>query len=536
MSDHLSDSIDPGARIGLGPADALSSHHLGGLRPEEAAQVARHALIHGLLPLALEDDAARRAFTARITTALVPEAARFTRQVVGRLQPVAAPQDRGPLARSTPRRAGGPRSQGWRGYALAAALAASLMVALIVRDGGTGVATLAHTESASWERLPGTLVAGTRLLLTSGLAEFDLHGRGRLVVEGPAELELASAMRTVLHRGRLVLSVTPAGHGYRIETPSGTLIDLGTRFGVAVDAEGSAEAHVIEGSIEAIAGRGQTAVILQKDDAARLSAGRLERLTADPGAFYTSLPPHGTGSAAQVRWRFDEGQGTTAHAQVQGFSGLASDLTLRAVHDAPLPQWVAGTQGRALAFDGRGGFAESAFPGIAGTQARTVACWVRAPRDFTPADGFAIVSWGQFSSAGRGAVWQISLNPLAHDGPLGRIRVGTHGGLLVGSTDLRDDAWHHVAVVMYGGARPDIGTHVLVYVDGRLETITRRTLLAIDTRITDGGHGVWVGRNVTYTDDAKLHPQAFLRGALDDLVITAGALSQDEIRELMEGR
>ncbi len=509
------------------PDDTPAAARLGLARDELWST--RQALVDGLLPLALQDDARRQAFTARVTTALVPAAGRFTTQVVGRLTTAGAHPP--PTVRTSI-----PRARRWRPYALAAALAASLVIALVVDAGAPAIATLAHSESATWEVHPGPLTAGTRVRLIRGLAEFDLHGRGRLVVEGPADLELATATRTVLHRGRLVLNVTPAGHGHRIETPSGTLVDLGTRFGVSVGTDGSAEAHVLEGAIIAIpGGAGSAQVILRQDDAARLSAGRLERVTADPGAFYTTLPPPHATRTAHLRWRCDEGNGVIAKVQAQGLGGPDNDLTLRALPGARLPQWITGQQGHALAFDGRGAFAESAFPGIAGSAARTVACWIRMPRDFTAADGFAIVSWGAFSGSGHGAVWQLSLNPVEKDGPLGRVRVGTHGGLLVGSSDLRDDTWHHIAAVMYGGARADIGTHVLVYVDGHLETISRRTLRAIDTRIATGGHGVWVGRNVTYTDEAKPHPQAFLRGAVDDLVITAGALSQAEIRALMEG-
>jgi hypothetical protein len=532
MNGSLPDPVPPGARLGLDDADGLAPMHLAALAPEAAMTLAQQALVHGLLPLALEDDAGRRAFTARITVAIVPEATAFTRQVVDHLHPRTRS---GPLAGTTPA-ARSAAVRGWRLARVCAALAAGLLVVVLAGRSDGMVATLVRSESAAWDRPVAALVPGSRLRLSRGLAEFDLQGRGRLVLEGPADLEFAGETRAILRSGRLVLNATVRGHGYRIETPSGALVDLGTRFGVEVTADGATEAHVIEGSIAAIPDPGMAEVILHQRDAARLTAGRIERVAADPGAFYTSLPPHDGTRPEQLCWHLDEGAGTSASAEVRGFAGLATALHLRSVRGAPLPSWVPGRHGTALAFDGRGGYAESAFPGIAGSQARTMACWVRMPRDFTPADGFAMVSWGNFTSAAHGAVWQVSLNPLAHDGPLGRIRVGTHGGLLVGTTDLRDDAWHHIAVVMYGGARPDIGTHVLVYLDGELEAISRRTLRAIDTRIGEGGHGVWLGRNITHMDETKPHPSPFLRGMVDEMVIANGALSQLEIRTLMEGR
>jgi len=542
LPSSLPNTTPPSARIGLAGADRLVPGNLAGMRPEERARIARHALLHGLLPLALQDDAKRRAFTARISTAIVPDVAPFTQQVVSKLRQASSARTR----RSSVRRSISPstrrlaRSRPASGrfvpYALVAGLAACLLIAVVLRGGDASVATLARSESATWKQAPGPLTAGVRLHLTRGLVELDLHGRGKLVLDGPADLELASATHAILHSGRLVLNVTPAGHGYRVETPSGTFIDLGTRFGVSVGADGTTEAHVMDGAIAALARNSTTEVILKRNDAARLSGGRLERIPADPGAFYTTLPPHAAKNTAktppQIHWRLDDGNGTTAHAEVRGFNGTDADLTLKSVRASPLPKWTSGHHGGALVFDGRGGYAESAFPGIAGTQARTVSCWIRMPRDFTT-DGFAIVSWGHPVAVGRGEVWQISLNPLKSDGPIGRIRLGTHGGLLVGSTDLRDDAWHHIAVVMYGGVHPDISTQVLVYLDGELETISRRTLQAIDTRIVDGGHGVWVGRNVTHVAETLGNPHGFLRGAVDDLMIIADALSQEEIRALM---
>jgi Concanavalin A-like lectin/glucanases superfamily len=540
VNDPLPSNTPPSARIGLDSDEALSLQRLRLATVEQKEQIARHGLLHGLLPLALEDDSQRRVFTARITSAIVP----FTQQVVSKLRPPSSTRTR----KSSTRRLNSPstrrltRSQPTAGrfgpYLIAAAVAACVAIAVVWRSGDADarvVAILAHSESATWKESPGPLIAGVRLRLTRGLVELDLRGKGRLVLDGPADLELISATQAVLHSGRLVLNVTPAGHGYQVETPGGRFIDLGTRFGVIVGADGTTEAHVMEGAIAAFAQNSKTEVILTRNNAVRLSGGHLEKITADPGAFYTSLPPHAANAPQQVRWRMDEGNGNTARAEVYGYSGATADLTLKSVRGSTPPTWTSGQHGSALAFDGHGGYAESAFPGIGGTQARSVTCWIRMPRDFTT-DGFAIVSWGHPTNKGDGEVWQVSLNPLKNDGPIGRIRLGTHGGILVGTTDLRDDHWHHIAVVMFGGARPDIGTHVLVYLDGELEPISRRTLQPIDTRIVDGGHGVWVGRNVTHVDETLTNPNGFLRGVVDDLTITADALSQRDIRRLMEAR
>ena len=90
MSGPLPNTTPPSARIGLDGVDRLVPGHLKALRPEEQAHLARHALIHGLLPLALQDDTKRRAFTARVATAIVPDATPFTQQVVSKLRPASS--------------------------------------------------------------------------------------------------------------------------------------------------------------------------------------------------------------------------------------------------------------------------------------------------------------------------------------------------------------------------------------------------------------------------------------------------------------
>ena len=62
---------------------------------------------------------------------------------------------------------------------------------------------------------------------------------------------------------------------------------------------------------------------------------------------------------------------------------------------------------------------------------------------------------------------------------------------------MRDDRWHHVAVVMYGGRRPDISTHVLLYVDGQLETTTNKAVREVRTDTSgQSARQVQLGRNI----------------------------------------
>jgi hypothetical protein len=222
-------------------------------------------------------------------------------------------------------------------------------------------------------------------------------------------------------------------------------------------------------------------------------------------------------------------------AVVSGYWPGSHDMVLEAMDEGKVPARVAGLFGSALAFDGKGGFAESAFRGIGGQEPRTVSFWVKVPQDFSVREGFGIVSWGSIEPDGFGQAWQISINPLPKDGPIGCLRVGAHGGQIVGKTDLRDGRWHHVAAVLYQASRPDIGKHVLIYLDGQLEPISRRALRELNTRVDDAAHGVWLGRNISYKSSLPDHQHGgFFRGEVDEVFIFAGALGQAEIRHLME--
>ncbi|MDC0088065.1 LamG domain-containing protein, partial [Akkermansiaceae bacterium] len=173
------------------------------------------------------------------------------------------------------------------------------------------------------------------------------------------------------------------------------------------------------------------------------------------------------------------------------------------------------------------------YKGIQGGEARTVCSWVKVPKDFSLKQGFGIISWG--NSTKTGETWQISVNPLEKDGEVGRLRLGLRGSQIIGNSDLRDGLWHHIAVVLYGGSNPNIGTHALLYVDGKKESVSRASLQEVKTTSNHDDHGLWVGRNVTYKDDERqpLHG-GFFRGGVDDLYIFNVALSQNEIQSLME--
>ena len=418
------------------------------------------------------------------------------------------------------------------------AAAALVCVGLILffQDRDKAVAQIVRAEAERWQPVDANLDVGDRLDIGKGLVSLRYQRGVTVVLEGPADFEITGDSSGFLHRGRLVVEVSEIeGRGFAIDGPHGRLIDLGTRFGVSVEDDGAMEVHVLEGVVDAVAKSGEI-TRLRENEAMRLGAAEVRRLpNADESAFVTQLPPNEERPPRYVRWRFDEPKGEFVRNDGNGLGGGEADAHLKAAIDSEQPQRIEGVFGGALRFDGSGAYAESAFRGIGGTGPRTVSFWVRVRKDFGDREGFGIVNWGSY--AHEGAAWQVAVNSYLPQGPLGRLRVGTHGGEVVGSTDLRDGKWHHCAVVMYGdkNARPNTATHVLLYVDGLLESAQRKSIRSTEIR-SQVDHGIWMGRNLAYTQEGKSSGGdygKFFRGDIDEMIIADTALSQREIQSLM---
>ena len=118
---------------------------------------------------------------------------------------------------------------------------------------GQAIAVMKAEANAVWKETapaPGSsLVAGT-LMLESGMAAIEFTSGTRILLEGPAELEIISNMHAICRRGKLRANVPPPAHGFIIETPSTRVVDLGTVFGLSVRQDGSAIVKVMQGKVE----------------------------------------------------------------------------------------------------------------------------------------------------------------------------------------------------------------------------------------------------------------------------------------------
>jgi hypothetical protein len=115
------------------------------------------------------------------------------------------------------------------------------------------VAMLARVANAHWmgsatPRTGSALEPGW-LRLESGMAQVVFYSGARLVMEGPAELQIVSSTEARCSHGRLLAEVPRLARGFRVETGQLNVTDLGTAFGVDAT-EGRTEVHVFKGEVE----------------------------------------------------------------------------------------------------------------------------------------------------------------------------------------------------------------------------------------------------------------------------------------------
>ena len=116
----------------------------------------------------------------------------------------------------------------------------------------SGVAVLTRVaglkEPSSW-RVGQTIPRGS-MKWGKGILQLEFYCGATVVVEGPAEIEVLDESRLVCRLGRLRAHVPEPARGFAVLAPSFELVDLGTKFGVSVVEGGSTEVHVFAGKVE----------------------------------------------------------------------------------------------------------------------------------------------------------------------------------------------------------------------------------------------------------------------------------------------
>jgi hypothetical protein len=117
------------------------------------------------------------------------------------------------------------------------------------------IAWLVNAQDCQWagqEQKPSRdMQAGKILRLERGLAEIEFDQGARVILQGPAGLELISASAGLLRYGTLTARVPARARGFTVLSPGGKFVDLGTEFGVSVNDGGTTTLRVFRGEVEA---------------------------------------------------------------------------------------------------------------------------------------------------------------------------------------------------------------------------------------------------------------------------------------------
>lgn len=358
------------------------------------------------------------------------------------------------------------------------------------------------------------LAAGTEVWLSQGRVELVFHDGVRAVIEAPAEWSVVDEKRVDLRRGVAWFEVPPAGVGFQVFSPELEVTDLGTEFGVLIEQGKNDEVHVFEGAVHArhrSAAPSNPPMRLTANQAASARpTRRLELIPVEEGRFSKSLPailPH-------LKWSF-------AREEPQGFPTEGSHPALAEAFARPkgAPAIVADGPGGSALRLAPGQYLETDWPGILGSRARTVAGWIRIPADLSQAEiPSSIVFWGREGGTLSKMKWRVGINleMFKEGGVKGALRTEFGLGYVIGSTDLRDGRWHHVASVFQGGNTGDNTSRILQYVDGEPEAHHAAVHQVIETEtgspLEFGGRG----------------------GRIDlaDFIVVEGALTAEQISAL----
>ncbi|MCO8120638.1 iron dicitrate transport regulator FecR [Stieleria sp. TO1_6] len=159
---------------------------------------------------------------------------------------------------------------------------------VLSEDSVGAVAVLSQSVDAKWHGstrpVIGDPLAVGDLRLLAGTVQIEFLSGVRLLLRGPAEVELRAADEMVLREGSASCFVTEMGRGFRIITKDMDVIDVGTAFSIDVGSDRPPEVHVLEGSVEIVAP--QTDMLaLNEHQAIRMTAVGPERVAYSPNRF-----------------------------------------------------------------------------------------------------------------------------------------------------------------------------------------------------------------------------------------------------------
>ncbi|MEM7600993.1 MAG: FecR domain-containing protein, partial [Verrucomicrobiota bacterium] len=154
-----------------------------------------------------------------------------------------------------------------------------------------GVAHLVASVDAHWQGdqplLNRPMTTGS-YELQSGAADLLFADGARVTVSGPAVFDLRSSRHLHLSGGNLVAQIPDEALGFIVTSPQSEVVDLGTEFGLSVDATGLTDVHVLDGLVEVLPAVGNPAT--GQSSRVMITEGEARRFSDNPDVNGSTIP------------------------------------------------------------------------------------------------------------------------------------------------------------------------------------------------------------------------------------------------------
>ena len=362
------------------------------------------------------------------------------------------------------------------------------------------------------------LEKGSRLRLRQGTVELSFASGVKSVVMAPADLTLHGDDTLFLRKGTAWFHVPKGAEGFTVRTDDLNVVDLGTEFGVFAKPGDHDEVHVFKGAVQVSAKRlRKDSVTLTVGEARRIDpVGRLTEIPIRSTAFMTKLPK----TLPRLHWSFDSEDGF----QVGGEHPVVADLITSPEGEV---ESCAGVRGSALRLGGKG-VLNTNWSGFSGDRPRTVAFWIKLPKEGQAHDFAGIVGWGDNSAVDSKWVVTVYQKLPSQNG-----RISLNWGQSSIKTDyiVSTETWHHVIVSDTGKVAADGVPQAWVYIDGvNVKTSIGGEIRDVVDTVTYTNNAIPLTIGSTIRDPKVAHRRRYLHADLDELSIFEGAMSSEQAR------
>ncbi len=130
-------------------------------------------------------------------------------------------------------------------------------------------AVISHAVGAHWDDAGTHVPVGQGIeegsyRLTSGLVRIDFHHGATMTVQGPASFEVINDMHVAFSSGIATFQVPEPAIGFKVDTATANIVDLGTAFGIDCSASGT-HVSVFEGEV-AVSQSGETETLVKEGE------------------------------------------------------------------------------------------------------------------------------------------------------------------------------------------------------------------------------------------------------------------------------